>query len=252
MKNSASEPKGKDQSAAKRCRRAHPVGHADSQNALHESFGVREMSLITTPPLRRPIKTHLASQIRRFSIRQELDRGAGVYVVPRVEESRRWLRAFGTCFRLKLLVAHGQMAEGELESAMVAFNAGEADDALQHQESGLDIPRVNTILIEDAHRFGLAQLTNWGTSAAVHSGPCLMVLSGQRIAERHRASAAAPFRNLPNWAVAISSRCGIWKSGESAPVCSRAAKWKPSASTSTWKCCRNHWPKSRSRHPQRR
>jgi len=61
---------------------------------------------------------------------------------------------------LKLLVAHGQMAEGELESAMVAFNAGEADVMLCTTivESGLDIPRVNTILIEDAHKFGLAQL----------------------------------------------------------------------------------------------
>ena len=61
---------------------------------------------------------------------------------------------------LRLLVAHGQMAEGELESAMVAFNAGEADLMLCTTivESGLDIPRVNTILIEDAHKFGLAQL----------------------------------------------------------------------------------------------
>ncbi|MCX5949440.1 MAG: helicase-related protein, partial [Cyanobacteria bacterium] len=61
---------------------------------------------------------------------------------------------------LKLLVAHGQMAEGELESAMVAFNAGEADLMLCTTiiESGLDIPRVNTILVEDAHKFGLAQL----------------------------------------------------------------------------------------------
>ena len=52
------------------------------------------------------------------------------------------------------------MAEGELESAMVAFNAGEADLMLCTTivESGLDIPRVNTILIEDAHKFGLAQL----------------------------------------------------------------------------------------------
>jgi transcription-repair coupling factor (superfamily II helicase) len=61
---------------------------------------------------------------------------------------------------LRLLVAHGQMAEGELESAMVAFNAGEADLMLCTTiiESGLDIPRVNTILVEDAQKFGLAQL----------------------------------------------------------------------------------------------
>ncbi|MFO8238307.1 MAG: transcription-repair coupling factor, partial [Prochlorococcaceae cyanobacterium] len=128
--------------------------------------GVREMSLITTPPpLRRPIKTHLAAldeEVVRSAIRQELDRGGQVfYVVPRVEgieEVAEGLRAMVP--GLKLLVAHGQMAEGELESAMVAFNAGEADLMLCTTivESGLDIPRVNTILIEDAHRFGLAQL----------------------------------------------------------------------------------------------
>ena len=127
--------------------------------------GVREMSLITTlPPLRRPIKTHLAAldeEAVRSAIRQELDRGGQVfYVVPRVEgieevagQLRQMLPG------LRLLVAHGQMAEGELESAMVAFNGG-TDVMLCTTivESGLDIPRVNTILIEDAHRFGLAQL----------------------------------------------------------------------------------------------
>jgi transcription-repair coupling factor (superfamily II helicase) len=128
--------------------------------------GVREMSLITTPPpLRRPIKTHLAAldeEAVRSAIRQELDRGGQIfYVVPRVEgieEVAAQLRAMLP--GLKLLVAHGQMAEGELESSMVAFNAGEADLMLCTTivESGLDIPRVNTILIEDAHKFGLAQL----------------------------------------------------------------------------------------------
>jgi transcription-repair coupling factor (superfamily II helicase) len=128
--------------------------------------GVREMSLITTPPpLRRPIKTHLAARDEeavRSAIRQEIDRGGQVfYVVPRVEgieEVAAQLRAMLP--ELKLLVAHGQMAEGELESAMVAFNAGEADLMLCTTiiESGLDIPRVNTILVEDAQKFGLAQL----------------------------------------------------------------------------------------------
>ena len=128
--------------------------------------GVREMSLITTPPpLRRPIKTHLASldeEAVRSAIRQELDRGGQIfYVVPRVEGIEEVAERLRLMIPgLRLLVAHGQMAEGELESAMVAFNAGEADLMLCTTivESGLDIPRVNTILIEDAHKFGLAQL----------------------------------------------------------------------------------------------
>ncbi|MEB3257455.1 MAG: transcription-repair coupling factor [Cyanobacteriota bacterium] len=128
--------------------------------------GVREMSLITTPPpLRRPIRTHLSAfdeEAVRSAVRQELDRGGQVfYVVPRVEgieEGAERLRSMLPGMRL--ITAHGQMPEGELESAMVAFNSGEADVMLCTTiiESGLDIPRVNTILVEDAQKFGLAQL----------------------------------------------------------------------------------------------
>ena len=128
--------------------------------------GVREMSLITTPPpSRRPIKTHLSPydpEAVRTAIRQELDRGGQVfYVVPRVEgieEISARIREMVPAARLA--IAHGQMQEGELESTMLAFNNGEADVLVCTTiiESGLDIPRVNTIVIEDAHRFGLSQL----------------------------------------------------------------------------------------------
>lgn len=128
--------------------------------------GVREMSLITTPPpSRRPIQTHLSPydpESIRSAIRQELDRGGQVfYVVPRVEgiedisaRLREWVTG------ARIMVAHGQMQEGELESTMLGFSSGEADILVCTTiiESGLDIPRVNTILIEDAHRFGLSQL----------------------------------------------------------------------------------------------
>ena len=127
---------------------------------------MREMSLITTPPpLRRPIKTHLSpldDEAVRSAIRQELDRGGQIfYVVPRVEgigEVAVKLQQMAP--GLRLLVAHGQMDEGRLEATMLAFNDGEADLLVCTTivESGLDIPRVNTILVEDAHRFGLAQL----------------------------------------------------------------------------------------------
>jgi len=128
--------------------------------------GVREMSLITTPPpSRRPIKTHLSPydpEAVRTAIRTELDRGGQVfYVVPRIEgieEVATQLREMVPGCRLA--IAHGQMDEGELESTMLTFGAGEADILVCTTiiESGLDIPRVNTILIEDAHKFGLAQL----------------------------------------------------------------------------------------------
>lgn len=128
--------------------------------------GVREMSLITTPPpSRRPIKTHLAPldpDMVRTAIRQELDRGGQVfYVVPRVEgieETAGKLREMVPS--AKLAIAHGQMQEGELEATMLTFSNGDAEILVCTTiiESGLDIPRVNTILIEDAQRFGLSQL----------------------------------------------------------------------------------------------
>ncbi len=128
--------------------------------------GVREMSLITTPPpLRRAIKTHLApidNETIRSAICQELDRGGQIfYVLPRIEGIEDCANKLKQMVpKLKLLIAHGQMNEGELENAMIAFNAGEVDLMLCTTiiESGLDIPKVNTILIEDGHKFGLSQL----------------------------------------------------------------------------------------------
>ncbi|MEM9153418.1 MAG: transcription-repair coupling factor [Cyanobacteria bacterium P01_F01_bin.33] len=128
--------------------------------------GAREMSLITTPPpSRRAIKTHLSPydlEKVRAAIRQELDRGGQVfYVVNRVagiEDVAAKLRLMVP--DLKIAIAHGQMQEGELETTMLAFSNGEADLLVCTTiiESGLDIPRVNTILVENAAVFGLAQL----------------------------------------------------------------------------------------------
>ena len=128
--------------------------------------GIREMSLITTPPpSRRPIKTHLSPynpEVVRNAIRNELDRGGQVfYVVPRVEgieeisaEIREMIPS------IRIAIAHGQMPESELEATMLTFSNGEADLLVCTTiiESGLDIPRVNTIIVEDSQRFGLSQL----------------------------------------------------------------------------------------------
>ena len=128
--------------------------------------GVREMSLITTPPpSRRPIKTHLSpynAETIRSAVRQEIDRGGQVfYVVPRVEgidEIAAKLREMVPSARIE--IAHGQMQEGELEATMLTFSNGDAEILVCTTiiESGLDIPRVNTIVIEDAQKFGLSQL----------------------------------------------------------------------------------------------
>jgi transcription-repair coupling factor (superfamily II helicase) len=128
--------------------------------------GVREMSLITTPPpSRRPIKTHLSpydEEIIRAALRQELDRGGQIfYVVPRVEGIEELsIRLREMVPSARIAVAHGQMQDSELESTMLAFSQAEADILVCTTivESGLDIPRVNTIVIEDSQLFGLSQL----------------------------------------------------------------------------------------------
>jgi len=128
--------------------------------------GIREMSLITTPPpSRRPIKTHLSPynpEVIRNAIRNELDRGGQVfYVVPRVEGIEEVSAKIREMIpNIKIAIAHGQMRESDLESTMLTFSNGEADLLVCTTiiESGLDIPRVNTIVVEDSQKFGLSQL----------------------------------------------------------------------------------------------
>jgi transcription-repair coupling factor (superfamily II helicase) len=128
--------------------------------------GVREMSLITTPPpSRRSIMTHLSrynSELVKAAIRQELDRNGQIfYVVSRIDDIEKVAeRVHEMLPSVRIAIAHGQMPESELETTMLSFNSGEADMMICTTiiESGLDIPRVNTIIIEDAQRFGLSQL----------------------------------------------------------------------------------------------
>ena len=148
--------------------------------------GVREMSLITTPPpSRRPIKTHLSPydpEKVRAAIRQELDRGGQIfYVVPRVEGIEEVAgRIREAVPGIRIGIAHGQMPEGELEATMLTFSNGDADLMVCTTiiESGLDIPRVNTIIIEDSQKFGLSQLYQLrGRSRTLRNpGPCVATI----------------------------------------------------------------------------
>ncbi len=128
--------------------------------------GLRQMSLLNTPPpSRRSIKTYLSEidmDVIRTAINQEVDRGGQIfYVLPRISDIDQAVNKLKNMFpSLKFIVAHGQMNETELENSMIAFNNGEVDLMICTTiiESGLDIPKVNTIIIEDSHKFGLSQL----------------------------------------------------------------------------------------------
>ena len=128
--------------------------------------GLRDMSIITTPPVdRRAIRTVTArfdDDVIREAIERELSRGGQVfYVYNRVEGlHERALKIRELVPRARVAVGHGQMTESALERTMIDFIAGEYDVLVATAiiESGLDIPRANTMIVDRADLFGLSQL----------------------------------------------------------------------------------------------
>jgi len=128
--------------------------------------GLRDISVIETPPEgRRPVHTYVGEHderlIKRALEREKARGGQSFYLhnrVETIEQTAQALRAL--CPQLRFAVAHGQMDEQQLEEVMLAFLRGEADVLVCTSiiESGLDVPRANTLIVEEADRFGLAQL----------------------------------------------------------------------------------------------
>ena len=134
---------------------------------LHMALaGIRDISTMETPPEERlPIKTYLAEasdDLVREAILRELDReGQVFYLHNRVKDIRLVADHIRTLApEARVLVGHGQMPEDELSSVMTEFADGEADVLVCTTiiESGLDIPAVNTLIVNRAGSFGLAQL----------------------------------------------------------------------------------------------
>src|SRR5207245_11218331 len=134
---------------------------------LHMSLsGLRDISIIETPPEgRRPIRTHVGEfdeELVKAALEREHARGGqSFYLHNRVEtidEAER--KPEELCPGLRLLVAHGQMRERDLEGRMMRFLRGDADVLVSTTiiESGLDIPQANTLVVERADALGLAQL----------------------------------------------------------------------------------------------
>lgn len=127
---------------------------------------IRDMSVIETPPEDRvPIKTYLFEShpdILRGAITRELQREGQVYLVHnRVDDIERLAADIRRMLpTVRVAVGHGQMGDEELEKVMMGFLEGEFDVLVCTTiiESGLDIPNANTIIINNAHHFGLAQL----------------------------------------------------------------------------------------------
>lgn len=134
---------------------------------LHMSLaGVRDMSTMETPPEERlPIKTYVAEwddRLVREAILRELERNGQVFFVHNRVQT---ISAFAHQLEFlvpeaRIAIAHGQMAEEELEAAMLDFTVGKSDVLVCTTiiESGLDIPNVNTLIVNRADRLGLTQL----------------------------------------------------------------------------------------------
>jgi transcription-repair coupling factor (superfamily II helicase) len=128
--------------------------------------GLRDISVIETPPEgRRPVRTYVGEYeeelVKRALTREKERDGQAFFLHNRVEsidETAERLRAL--CPGLRFAVAHGQMAEGELEAVMMDYLRGGADVLVCTSiiESGIDIPQANTLIVERADTFGLAQL----------------------------------------------------------------------------------------------
>jgi transcription-repair coupling factor (superfamily II helicase) len=128
--------------------------------------GLRDISVIETPPEgRRPVKTYVGEyeeELVKAAIMREHARGGQAFFlhnrVESIDETAERLRAL--CPGVRFAVAHGQMPEGELEATMIDYLRGGADVLVCTSiiESGIDIPQANTLIVEHADSFGLAQL----------------------------------------------------------------------------------------------
>jgi len=128
--------------------------------------GLRDISFIDTPPPGRlPIKTYIKrfnSNLVRDALRREIERkGQIYYLFNRVETiGAVYEKLTQLVPEARIVMGHGQMEERKLEKVMLEFLAGEFDVLLCTTiiENGLDIPNVNTLIVENAQNFGLAQL----------------------------------------------------------------------------------------------
>jgi transcription-repair coupling factor (superfamily II helicase) len=167
--------------------------------------GVRELSLIATPPVDRlAVRTYVSPfdpvVLREALLREHFRGGQSFYVVPRIadlSEAEEFLREYVP--EVKFITAHGQMAPGDIEDRMTAFYDGKYDVLVSTTivESGLDIPTANTLVVHRADMFGLAQLYQ------------LRGRVGRSKARAYAYLTVPPHRTLTPGAIARLAWCGL-------------------------------------------
>jgi len=209
---------------------------------------LRDLSVIATPP---PDRLAVRTQLCRFeeslvreAILREVRRGGQVFFV------HNRVRSIGAIAELlqrivpevRVQVAHGQMPERELEDRMRAFLNGDYDLLLCTTiiESGLDMPRVNTILVDRADRLGLAQLyqLRGRVGRSGQRAYAYLLIPGEAALTRQALSGWRRFRIWPGSAAVFAWRAWIWRFAERA-ICSAQSNpviWHPLVTAPTWNC----------------
>ena len=221
-------------------------------------MGARDMSLINTPPRDRlPIHTELCAFSKKVlveAILRELHRGGQVFFVHNrvqtIEGTAKLIRELLP--NVRVAWAHGQMQEEKLEGIMTRFLKHEFDVLVATAiiESGLDMPRVNTIIIDRADRFGLAQLyqLRGRVGRSNHRAfAYLMTPPGREAHARGPPPAGGP-GGIPGPGFGVSHRHARPGNPRVPATCwakSSTGTWRPSDSTSTAGCWRKPWGNSR-------
>ncbi len=179
--------------------------------------GVKDMSTIETPPLNRlPVETIVCGydeRIIRDAINRELDRQGQVYFLHNRVQSIEKMREKITelCPRARVEFGHGQMDADELESVMARFVAGKIDVLVCTTiiESGLDIPNANTIIIDRADRFGLADLyqLRGRVGRAEHKAYAYLMLPREMMTIGAARKGSTRSNSTARWAPGFESRC---------------------------------------------
>ncbi len=219
--------------------------------------GIRDISVIETPPEgRRPIKTFVGEYdeelVKTALIREHQRKGQAFFLHNRIEsidETAERLRAL--CPGMKFEVAHGQMDERELEQRMLAFLRGDADVLVSTSiiESGIDIPQANTLIVERADTFGLAQLyqIRGRVGRSRERAYAYLLYPSAAALTPDAAQRLSALSTTPSSAPASRSRCATSRSAAPATcsATSSPATSRRSGSSCTCRCSTRRWPRPR-------
>ena len=201
--------------------------------------GVKDMSTIETPPQNRlPVETMVCAydeRIIRDAINRELERQGQVFFlhnrVQTIELARD--RIADLCPHARVEIGHGQMESDELEAVMARFVAGKVDVLVCTTiiESGLDIPNANTIIIDRADRFGLADLyqLRGRVGRAEHKAYAYLLLPREMMTMALRANESTPSNSTVRSARVFALPCATSRFAE------RAAFLAPLKAATSWR-----------------